>query len=584
MANIQQHTWSELLGTGKLFQTGFEDEKTALDAYNLNQLLNAVLNNKSSIEENKKDIEDKLGESNGIATLDNSGKVTSTQIPDFADNSKLTKDNIVSKLTGSITSHSHPDTSISWGTTNIAGGVSPIDAAASNFINANRFAFANPNGIIIQYLQEGQTSYTNYDTTNEHKVGLVSGIDNIYYFVGGRQTGNQKGDRLQITFDAANMGVRAKIQKLLLNISTGYATNCKVDVDYSTVGNSSSFSGTVTSDISGWTGWNSIAIGKIFGGADSNNVARIRLTFYGNPATGNLGALSVRGIVCIGDTLWEAPAQSTMARTGHMYTYDSSKNVSFPARVTATDITATNKVTATEFVGKLTGNADTATTATKSSQDGQGVTISTNYAKLANPAFTGTPTAPTATKETRTTQIATTDFVHDVVDDAIDNLDIDDVTLSNYYTKSEIDAVLEGVSDNIVVSETEPVVTGGETIWLQPIEQDIDYIIEQSISDDVYYEKWHSGIVKYYAKETHQVYGDGGDTISSGRLSISTDICKKVITHNVTATNLTSNAKVDVTCGETETTPTDLILTYTLYFASMTSKIETSHAIIGRWK
>lgn len=39
------------------------------------------------------------------------------------------------------------------------------------------------------------------------------------------------------------------------------------------------------------------------------------------------------------------------------------------------------------------------------------------YAPLASPALTGTPTAPTAAKATDTTQIATTEFVHDVVDD-----------------------------------------------------------------------------------------------------------------------------------------------------------------------
>ena len=39
------------------------------------------------------------------------------------------------------------------------------------------------------------------------------------------------------------------------------------------------------------------------------------------------------------------------------------------------------------------------------------------YAPLASPALTGTPTAPTAAKATDTTQVATTEFVHDVVED-----------------------------------------------------------------------------------------------------------------------------------------------------------------------
>jgi hypothetical protein len=43
--------------------------------------------------------------------------------------------------------------------------------------------------------------------------------------------------------------------------------------------------------------------------------------------------------------------------------------------------------------------------------DGRLTTVETDYAPLASPALTGTPTAPTATSETNTTQLATTEFV-----------------------------------------------------------------------------------------------------------------------------------------------------------------------------
>ncbi len=53
----------------------------------------------------------------------------------------------------------------------------------------------------------------------------------------------------------------------------------------------------------------------------------------------------------------------------------------------------------------------------KAKQDKDGNQIDTTYAKLASPALTGTPTAPTATKGTDTTQIATTAFVQDAISD-----------------------------------------------------------------------------------------------------------------------------------------------------------------------
>jgi len=87
---------------------------------------------------------------------------------------------------------------------------------------------------------------------------------------------------------------------------------------------------------------------------------------------------------------------------------------------------STNTVTAGTFVGALTGNATTATSA--SSLTGltatvtelnfvDGVTSSiqtqlTAKAALVSPAFTGTPTAPTASTGTNTTQLATTAFVN----------------------------------------------------------------------------------------------------------------------------------------------------------------------------
>ena len=48
--------------------------------------------------------------------------------------------------------------------------------------------------------------------------------------------------------------------------------------------------------------------------------------------------------------------------------------------------------------------------------------VLTAYAKLANPEFTGVPTAPTAATVTNSTQVATTAFVHSAVDDAIAGL------------------------------------------------------------------------------------------------------------------------------------------------------------------
>lgn len=243
---------------------------------------------------------------------------------------------------------------LSWGGKNLSGSVSPLDAACSNVHSANRFAFAKPAGITIEYSTNGST-YSAYSTNDAAKINLVSGNGSTYY-IGGRSTSTTVNDKLRITLNATNMGIYTRLQKLLINISTSYATGSNVIIEKSMKGSESTYTTVGTYQISGWSGWNSIPISAAFGGGNNQtyNIANLRLTFgiTGVNSEQTSNALTITDIVGIGDTYWSYP--STMAKTGHIYTYDSSQNTTFPANVTATT-----------FVGALSGNANTATTATK---------------------------------------------------------------------------------------------------------------------------------------------------------------------------------------------------------------------------
>lgn len=241
---------------------------------------------------------------------------------------------------------------LSWGGKNIAGGVSPIDAACSNIHSANRFTFAKPAGITIEYSTNGST-YTAYSTTDSAKVNLVSGIGSAYY-IGARSSSTTVNDKLRITLNATNMGLYTRLRKILINISTNYAAGSNVIIEKAMKGSESTYTTVGTYQISGWSGWNSIPLNSAFGGGSNqtSNIANIRLTFgiTGINSEQTSNALTITDIIGIGDTYWSYP--STMAKTGHIYSYDSSQNVTFPA-----------KVTGTTFVGALSGNATTATTA-----------------------------------------------------------------------------------------------------------------------------------------------------------------------------------------------------------------------------
>ncbi len=226
---------------------------------------------------------------------------------------------------------------LTWGSGALAGSVSPLDAACSSVHSANRFQFAKPAGITIEYSTNG-TSFSDYGASNDTKIALVSGIGTS--LVVGKRSGknvNTVNDKLRVTLNAANMGVYTKLQKLLINITTSYAKNCTVKIEKANIGSETTFSTIGTYNISGWSGWNSFYIGNAFGGSSTqtSQIASLRLTFNIGSLTSNQdNGLQLLDIVAIGDTYWTSP--SDMAKTGHLYNWDTSKNATFPAKVTAT--------------------------------------------------------------------------------------------------------------------------------------------------------------------------------------------------------------------------------------------------------
>lgn len=226
---------------------------------------------------------------------------------------------------------------LTWGGRNLAGTVSPIDAAALDVLSANRFAFANPVGITVEYSTDGGSNYSVYTAaTTSDKVNLVSGIG-TNLLIGGTRTSTTTGHKLRITLKASDMGVYTMLRKLLIKISTNYATGSNVIVEKAMVGSDTDFSAVGTYQLAGWPAWNSIPMEGRFGTSDNSNTSRIatlRLTFgiTGVDSTHpNNSALEVVGIACLGETSWQDP--SNMSRTGHIYSYDTNQNATFPADI-----------------------------------------------------------------------------------------------------------------------------------------------------------------------------------------------------------------------------------------------------------
>ena len=340
---------------------------------------------------------------------------------------------------------------------NFNGSVSPIDMAISAIHSANRIAFGNPNGVTVEYSTDGGVSWLDYGATYTQKTRLISGLGQNFYIGGSNATTTVSTlFMLRITLNAVNLGTYTRPRKALINISTGGTSNCQVKVESATVGNPTVFTIDATYPISGYSGWNSIPLGYkgTFGGSESqtSNNGVFRFTFsIGELSSSSSNRLSVSDIAIYGETYWTTP--STLARTGHLYTYDETKNVTFPA-----------KVTATTFVGALSGNATTATTASKLGTTTVGSATQPIYLNGGTPTactYTLGKSVPSDAVFTDTTYSVATASADGLMSSAMFNAKfVDSIGVKQGVTNTSIDGKVEVLSRSIYIRPRKTNISG----------------------------------------------------------------------------------------------------------------------------
>lgn len=271
------------------------------------------------------------------------GTSTSTDFTLVAgDNITLTDDTTNRKITIAST---NPEASLTWGGKDFSASYGPIDAAMIDLLGANRFAFLKAAGITVEYSTNGGSSYSDYGATDAQKVGLFSSGQGFYL---GKHTTNGScttNDRLRVTIDTGAASIYTVLNKIAIYMSTSGAT---VEVLIEKALQSTPTAYTTHKDwtgISGWSGWNILNISELttYGNTAASQYGRIRFTFRQTAVNTNYTSASISKIQGYGGMGWTVP--SNMAANGHLYSYDSSQNATFPA-----------KVTATSFVGTASGN------------------------------------------------------------------------------------------------------------------------------------------------------------------------------------------------------------------------------------
>ncbi len=233
------------------------------------------------------------------------------------------------------------EANIQWGGKNFAGSFGAIDAAMVADLGANRMAFAKAAGVTIEYSTNGGSTWTDYGASEATKLGLTSTGAGLYlgkHHTNGTGTAN---DRLRITFDTSLSAIYTQLNKFVLLVSTNGASGFTCTIDAATHGAPTTFH-TFADHIplSGWSGYNVINTSTITTyGNNSSQYQKLRFTFAQTAANSNYTSASVSTILGFGGVGWTAP--SNMAKNGHIYSFDSQQNVTFPSNLKANYVEGT---------------------------------------------------------------------------------------------------------------------------------------------------------------------------------------------------------------------------------------------------
>lgn len=198
---------------------------------------------------------------------------------------------------------------------------------------ANKSVFTQPANMKLEYTTDGST-WSTYSLSDELKksIFLGRGSANTFFAIGGPSATGKTGEKTRLTINGTDR--YATIFGVYIWVSTDGAGDILCDIETSTFGAKTTFTKQVSGALlKGWGGPNYIGFNCTYGGGNSDRyVYSIRFTFscasYVSGRVGQIGEISL-----MGSTNWTMPYN--LGARGHMYDWDTSQNVAFPAGVSA---------------------------------------------------------------------------------------------------------------------------------------------------------------------------------------------------------------------------------------------------------
>ena len=250
-------------------------------------------------------------------------------------------------------SHEHKVSNIIHGDSAFNSNLDPITQAYIGSAASNKSFGLPAEAITIEYSTDGGSTWQDYGATDAQKRNLFAETRESSFYLGKGTTSatNTVNNRLRITIEPTDRYVTFNGIYVWF---TAISNTCRMNLERSTIGAKDTFTTVFTDQpVSGWSG-NNIRYfpdGQFGGGStQTSNYYKYRITFYQTAINSSYSSAYVSDIRFIGKNVYGSP--NSMVSKNHLYSWDNLLNATFPAHVTAT-----------QFVGSLSGNATTATTA-----------------------------------------------------------------------------------------------------------------------------------------------------------------------------------------------------------------------------
>jgi len=248
------------------------------------------------------------------------------------------------------------DEYLAWGGRDRTGDFGVIDAALVTELGANRLAGGKAAGITIEYTRDGGTTWTDYGASDLTKRNIFTNKASSISLGKCDSTNkatteeNYANYKTRVIINCSPFGIYNEFRKFVFYVSTNGSNQCYMVM--------SGVAQAATSDVwttigemqlSGWSGFNVYNKTLKIGLSSYATYKKICFTFEARAkGSTNYNGMSIFSIWGYGGVGWTTP--STLASSGTVYSVNGNLEVTFPA-----------KVTATEFAGPLTGNATSAT-------------------------------------------------------------------------------------------------------------------------------------------------------------------------------------------------------------------------------